>query len=136
VPWGNWKTTTFVGALRVGEIAAPCVFDGPMDGPSFRAYIEQFVVPILRHDDVVVMDNLRSHKVAGIREAIETADAELTLPAVLQPRLQPYRTVLRQAAAAARQPALIFARPDPTEWLGVRGLELRNPCPSHVFEML
>ena len=43
VPWGHWKTTTFVGALRVGEIAAPCVFDGPMDGPSFRAYVEQFV---------------------------------------------------------------------------------------------
>ena len=48
VPWGHWKTTTFVAALRVGEIAAPCVFDGPMDGPSFRAYVEQFVVPILR----------------------------------------------------------------------------------------
>ena len=71
VPWGHWKTTTFVAALRVSEIAAPCVFDGPMDGPSFRAYVEQFVVPILRHGDIVVMDNLPSHKVAGIREAIE-----------------------------------------------------------------
>ena len=60
VPWGHWKTTTFVAALRVGEIAAPCVFDGPMDGPSFRAYVEQFVVPILREDDIVVMDNLPS----------------------------------------------------------------------------
>ena len=69
VPWGHWKTTTFVAALRVGEIAAPCVFDGPMDGPSFRAYVEQFVVPILRESDIVVMDNLPSHKVAGIREA-------------------------------------------------------------------
>ena len=57
VPWGHWKTTTFVAALRVGEIAAPCVFDGPMDGPSFRAYVEQFVVPILRESDIVVMDN-------------------------------------------------------------------------------
>jgi hypothetical protein len=62
VPWGHWKTTTFVAALRVGEIAAPCVFDGPMDGPSFRAYVEQFVVPILRQGDIVVMDNLPSHK--------------------------------------------------------------------------
>ena len=69
VPWGHWKTTTFVAALRVGGIAAPCVFDGPMDGPSFRAYVEQFVVPILREGDIVVMDNLASHKVAGIREA-------------------------------------------------------------------
>jgi transposase len=57
VPWGHWKTTTFVAALRVGEIAAPCVFDGPMDGPSFRAYVEQFVVPILRQGDIVVMDS-------------------------------------------------------------------------------
>ena len=45
VPWGHWKTTTFVAALRVGQIAAPCVFNGPMDGPSFRAYVGQFVVP-------------------------------------------------------------------------------------------
>ena len=65
VPWGHWKTTTFVAALRVGEIAAPCVFDGPMDGPSFRAYVEQFVVPILRQNDIVVMDNLPSHKEWG-----------------------------------------------------------------------
>src|SRR5580658_3930343 len=89
VPWGHWKTTTFVAALRVGEIAAPCVFDGPMDGPSFRAYVEQFVVPILRQGDIVVMDNLPSHKVAGIREAIEAAGAELRY---LKPRLQPHRT--------------------------------------------
>ena len=77
VPWGHWKTTTFVAALRCGEIAAPCVLDGPMDGESFRAYVEQFVVPILRLGDIVVMDNLPSHKVAGIREAVEAAGAEL-----------------------------------------------------------
>ena len=82
VPWGHWKTTTFVAALRVGQIAAPCVFNGPMDGPSFRAYVEQFVVPILRPGDIVVMDNLPSHKVAGIRQAIEAAGAKLRyLPA-------------------------------------------------------
>ena len=71
VPWGHWKTTTFVAALRLGEIAAPCVLDGPMDGDSFRAYVEQFVVPVLRPGDIVVVDNLASHKVAGIRSAIE-----------------------------------------------------------------
>lgn len=94
VPWGHWKTTTFVAALRVGEIAAPCVFDGPMDGPSFRAYVEQFVVPILRQGDIVVMDNLqpqsrrhpRSHRGRRRRAA---------LPALVQPRLQSHRTVLR-----------------------------------------
>ena len=67
VPWGHWKTTTFVAALRLGEIAAPCVLDGPMDGESFRAYVEQFVVPILKPADIVVMDNLRprSDQAAG-----------------------------------------------------------------------
>ena len=77
VPWGHWKTTTFVAALRLGEVAAPCVLNGPMDGESFRAYVEQFVVPILKPGDIVVMDNLASHKVAGVREAIEAAGAEL-----------------------------------------------------------
>ena len=106
VPWGHWKTTTFVAALRVGEIAAPCVFDGPMDGPSFRAYVEQFVVPILRHGDIVVMDNLRSHKVAGIREAIEAAGAELRYLPAYSPDFNPIeqffaklKALLRKAAA-------------------------------------
>ena len=66
VPWGHWKTTTFVAALRLDEMIAPCALDGPMDGDCFRAYIEQFVVPTLRRGDIVIMDNLASHKVAGI----------------------------------------------------------------------
>ena len=106
VPWGHWKTTTFVAALRVGEIAAPCVFDGPMDGPSFRAYVEQFVVPILRESDIVVMDNLPSHKVAGIREAIEAAGAELRCLPSYSPDFNPIelffaklKALLRKAAA-------------------------------------
>jgi transposase len=76
-PWGHWKTTTFVAALRIGEVTAPCVLDGPMDGESFRAYVEQCLVPTLRQGDIVVMDNLASHKVAGIKQAIEGAGAEL-----------------------------------------------------------
>lgn len=106
VPWGHWKTTTLVAALRVGEIAAPCVFDGPMDGPSFRAYVEQFVVPILRHGDIVMMDNLPSHKVAGIREAIEAAGAELRYLPAYSPDFNPIeqffaklKALLRKAAA-------------------------------------
>ena len=106
VPWGHWKTTTFVAALRVGQIAAPCVFDGPMDGPSFRAYVEQFVVPILRQGDIVVMDNLPSHKVAGIREAIEAAGAELRYLPAYSPDFNPIeqffaklKALLRKAAA-------------------------------------
>ena len=106
MPWGHWKTTTFVAALRVEGITAPCVFDGPMDGPCFRAYIEQFVVPILRPDDIVVMDNLPSHKVAGIREAIEAAGAELRYLQPYSPDLNPIeqffaklKALLRKAAA-------------------------------------
>src|SRR4029077_327761 len=89
VPWGHWKTTTFVAALRVEGITAPCVFDGPMDGPCFRAYIEQFVVPILRRGNIVVMDTLPSHKVVGIREAIEAAGAELRYLPPYSPDLNP-----------------------------------------------
>ena len=106
VPWGHWKTTTFVAALRVEGITAPCVFDGPMDGPCFRAYIEQFVVPILRPGDIVVMDNLPSHKVVGIREAIEAAGAELRYLPPYSPDLNPIeqffaklKALLRKAAA-------------------------------------
>jgi transposase len=106
VPWGHWKTTTFVAALRVGEITAPCVLDGAMDGTSFRAYVEQFVVPILRPGDIVVMDNLASHKVAGIREAIEAAGAELRYLPPYSPDLNPIeqffaklKAMLRKAAA-------------------------------------
>ena len=106
VPWGHWKTTTFVAALRVGQIAAPCVFNGPMDGPSFRAYVEQFVVPILRQGDIVVMDNLPSHKVAGIRQAIEAAGAKLRYLPAYSPDFNPIeqffaklKALLRKAAA-------------------------------------
>ena len=118
VPWGHWKTTTFVAALRIGEIAAPCVLDGPMDGDSFRAYIEQFVVPILRHGDIVVMDNLPSHKVAGIREAIEAAGAELRYLPSYSPDFNPIeqffaklKALLRKAAARTIE-ALIAAIAD------------------------
>jgi len=105
VPWGHWKTTTFVAALRVGEIAAPCVFDGPMDGPSFRAYVEQFVVPILRQGDIVVMDNLPSHKVAGIREAIEAAGAELRYLPSYSPDFNPIEQFFAKLKALLRKVA-------------------------------
>ncbi len=113
VPWGHWKTTTFVAALRVGQIAA--VFNGPMDGPSFRAYVGQFVVPILRRGDIVVMDNLPSHKVAGIREAIEAAGAKLRYLPAYSPDFNPIeqffaklKALLRKAAARTIE-ALIAA---------------------------
>ena len=106
VPWGHWKTTTFVAALRVDQVTAPSVFDGPIDGASFRAYVEQCLVPMLRPGDIVVMDNLASHKVAGIREAIEAAGAELRYLPPYSPDLNPIeqffvklKALLRKAAA-------------------------------------
>lgn len=105
VPWGHWKTTTFVAALRVGEVTAPCVLDGPMDGESFRAYVEQCLVPTLRQGDIVVMDNLASHKVAGIKEAIEGAGAELRYLPPYSPDLNPIEQLFAKIKALLRKAA-------------------------------
>lgn len=76
-PHGHWKTTTFLAALRVRGVTAPLVVDGPINGALFRRYIEQHLAPTLEPGDLVVMDNLSAHKVAGVREAIERAQAQL-----------------------------------------------------------
>jgi transposase len=76
-PHGHRKTTTFIAALRTSGLTAPLVLDGAINGESFLAYVRQVLVPTLRAGDVVVMDNLPSHKQAGVREAIEAAGAML-----------------------------------------------------------
>jgi len=76
VPHGHWKTITFVGALRQDGMTAPCVVDGPINGETFLAWVQQLLVPTLRQGDIVVMDNLSSHKVKGVREAIEAVFPE------------------------------------------------------------
>jgi transposase len=106
VPHGHWMTTTFVAALRHDEIAAPCVFDGPMDGASFLTYVERFPAPTLRRGDVVVMDNLASQKVAGVKEAIERAGATLHYLPAYSPDFNP----IEQASPNSKQP---FARLPP-----------------------
>src|SRR6188472_838667 len=68
VPYGHRKTTTFVAGLREDGLIAPLVLDGPMNGESFLAYVRQFLVPSLRRGDIVIMDNLSSHKIRGVRE--------------------------------------------------------------------
>ncbi len=73
IPWGHWKTTTFVAGLRTTGLTAPMVLDGAMNGAAFKAYAEQVLAPSLAPGDIVIMDNLSSHKVAGVREAIEAA---------------------------------------------------------------
>ncbi len=77
IPHGHWKTTTFVGALRLTGMTAPMVLDGPMTGEWFLAYTEQVLVPTLRPGDVVILDNLPAHKGAAVREAVEAAGATL-----------------------------------------------------------
>jgi transposase len=89
VPHGHWKTTTFLAALRHDGLSAPCVFDGAINGARFLAWVEQALAPTLRPGDVVVMDNLAAHKVAGVRAAIEAAGAELLYLPPYSPDLNP-----------------------------------------------
>lgn len=106
VPCGRWRTLTFIAALRHDRITAPCLLDGPINGESFRAYVEQILLPTLRAGDVVVMDNLGSHKGNAVRETIRSAGARrLFLPAY-SPDLNPIeqvfaklKTLLRKARA-------------------------------------
>ena len=77
VPHGHWKTLTLIAALRCDRIDAPCVFDGPINGRSFTAYVEQVLVPTLVPGDIVILDNLGSHKGQPVREAIRRAGAKL-----------------------------------------------------------
>ena len=105
VPNGHWKTLTFVGALRLDRLTAPCVIDGPIDGESFLAYVGQCLVPTLRSGDIVVLDNLGSHKSKAVRAAIRKAGAKLFLLPKYSPDLNPIeqvfskiKTLLRKAA--------------------------------------
>jgi transposase len=89
VPYGHWKTTTFVVALRLDGLTAPTVVDGPMNGDVFVAYVEQQLVPTLKRGDIVVMDNLSSHKRVGVKTAIESVGAELRFLPPYSPDLNP-----------------------------------------------
>jgi transposase len=93
VPQGHWKTLTFVAALRHDAITAPCVFDGPINGESFRRYVEQFLLPTLKPGDFVIMDNLGSHKSEAVRAAIKTAGARLLFLPAYSPDLNPIEQV-------------------------------------------
>lgn len=105
VPCGHWKTTTFLAALRVHGLTAPLVVDGPMNGPVFLGYVRQHLVPTLHEGDIVIMDNLPAHKVAGVQEAIESVGAKLVYLPPYSPDFNPIellfaklKTLLRAAA--------------------------------------
>lgn len=88
-PHGHWRTLTFVAALRVDRIDAPCVFNGPINGEKFRAYVEHFLSPTLEPGDIVVLDNLGSHKSQPVRAAIRAAGAKLLFLPPYSPDLNP-----------------------------------------------
>jgi len=105
VPHGHWKTTTFLAGLRYDGLVAPLVLDGPIDGESFLAYIEQFLVPTLTPDHIVLMDNLSSHKVAGVREAIEAAGASVCYLPPYSPDFNPIEQLFAKLKALLRKAA-------------------------------
>jgi len=106
VPHGRWDTATFIAALRHNGIEAPWLLDGPVDGESFRTYVQKVLVPTLRPGDIVIMDNLGSHKGSAIRQLIRGAGAKLFFLPKYSPDLNPIEQVfaklkhlLRKAAA-------------------------------------
>jgi len=105
VPHGHWNTSTFIAGLRCDGLVAPCVFDGAINGEAFLAYIEQVLVPTLRRGDIVVMDRLSSHKVAGVRKAIEGAGARLLYLPPYSPDLNPIEQAFAKLKALLRAKA-------------------------------
>jgi transposase len=104
-PYGHWKTLTFLAALRSDRIDAPYVFDGPINGRSFLAYVEQMLVPTLSPGDVVILDNLGSHKGAAARQAIRKAGAHLLFLPPYSPDLNPIEMVFAKLKALLRKAA-------------------------------
>jgi transposase len=105
VPHGHWKITTFTAGLRINGLSAPMVPDGPMNAESFQAYIEQILVPMLSPGDIVVMDNLSSHKGEGVGLAIEAAGAQLRYLPPYSPDLNPIEQAFSKLKAHLRKHA-------------------------------
>jgi transposase len=105
IPHGHWKTITFLGGITLKGFIAPMLLDGPMDGDAFLAWCEQSLGPVLRPGDVVVMDNLAAHKVAGVREAIEARGAQLLYLPPYSPDLTPIENGFAKLKAHVRKTA-------------------------------
>ena len=102
-PHGHWRTLTFLAALRCDRIVAPCVIDGPINGRSFLAYVEQLLVPSLSPGDIVIMDNLGSHKSQAVRRAIRAAGAKLFFLPPYSPDLNPIEQVFAKLKTLLRK---------------------------------
>jgi transposase len=105
IPHGHWKTTTFVAGLRLSGIMAPMVLDGPINGTAFHAYVEQVLVPELSPGDIVIMDNLGSHKGKAVRDAIESAGARLVYLPPYSPDFNPIENAFAKLKALLRKAA-------------------------------
>ncbi len=106
VPHGHWKTTTFVAGLRNSGMVAPMVLDGPINGAAFQAYVVQVLIPELRSGDIVIMDNLGSHKGPGVRTAIEAAGASLLYLPPYSPDFNPIENAFAKLKAMLRNAAV------------------------------
>lgn len=105
LPHAHWKTTTFVAGLRLTGMVAPMVLDGPINGRAFQAYVEQVLVPELQPGDVVIMDNLGSHKGASVRTAIQAAGAHLLYLPPYSPDFNPIENAFSKLKALLRKAA-------------------------------
>ena len=105
VPHGHWKTTTFVAALREDGLTAPLVLDGAVNGEVFLVYVRKHLVPTLKPGDIVVLDNLSSHKVEGVREAIEAVGARMAYLPPYSPDFNPIEQVFAKLKALLRKHA-------------------------------
>ena len=103
VPYGHWKTMTFIAALRHDRIDAPCVLDGPVNGARFLAYVERFLLPTLKPGDIVVMDNLGSHRRRAVRQAIRSVGAKLWFLPPYSPDLNPIEQVFAKLKTLLRK---------------------------------
>ena len=103
IPWGHWKTVTFVAALRQDGVTAPFVIDCPMNGVIFIEYLRQCLVPTLRPNDIVNIDNLPAHKVEQVRQIIEAAGAELRYLPAYSPDLNPIEPAFAKLKAHLRK---------------------------------
>ena len=104
-PHGHWRTLTFLAALRCDHLTAPCVIDGPIDGVSFFAYVEQILIPTLKPGDIVVIDNLGSHKAKRVRTALRAAGVSLLFLPPYSPDLNPIEQVFAKLKALLRTAA-------------------------------
>ncbi len=123
VPHGHWKTTTFLAAFRLGGLFAPVVVDGALNGELFLAYVRQHLAPQLRPGDILVMDNLQTHKVAGVVAAVEAQDARVLYLPPYSPDFNPIEQVFSKVKNELRRreprtiPALEDAFGESLDWI-------------------